>query len=82
MEGRREGRRRARSPIAGWAAEERGQSTVEYALVVLAFLAALVALGLMWHAVREGAFQRLSQDAASHSLAGGLAGLLRDIVLF
>ena len=34
---------------------EDGQSTVEYALVVVAFLSILLALGVVWHSGRQGA---------------------------
>lgn len=74
--------RRARSSVGTGLAEESGQSTVEYALVVLAFLSALLVLGVMWHAVRDGAFQRLSVEAASHSTGAGGFEALRDIALF
>ena len=62
---------------------EEGQSTVEFALVTFAFLAMVVALGLMWRAAHEGAFVRRGLDAASHVLSGGVGvGALQDIALF
>ena len=72
-------RRRARDAIR----EERGQSTVEYALVLAAFLAAIVALGAVWRVVGAGGLQRLSEQAASHAIEGeAAAGGMHDIVLF
>ncbi len=66
-----------------FAGEASGQSTVEYALVLLAFLAMLLALAAVWHVAREGGLQRLSTTAASHALGGeGTFGGMRDIVLF
>lgn len=59
--------------------EELGQSTVEYAIVLAAFLAAVIALGAMWRIVHEGGFQRLGEKAASHVVS---ADGMRDIVLF
>ncbi|WP_293814260.1 hypothetical protein [uncultured Parolsenella sp.] len=63
--------------------ECRGQSTVEYVLVLSAFLAMLLALGAIWKAVGAGALARLGESASSHSLSGeGALGGMRDIVLF
>lgn len=59
--------------------EELGQSTVEYAIVLAAFLAAVIALGAMWRVAHEGGFQRLGEKAASHVVS---ADGMRDIVLF
>lgn len=63
--------------------ERGGQSSVEYALVLVAFLAAILALGAVWHVVGEGGLQRLSEGAASHAVEGDAAvGGMHDIVLF
>lgn len=60
-----------------------GQSTVEYALVLLAFVAMVVTLGLLWHEVRDGTLLRLAVRAASHAIGDGLGlGTLQDLVLF
>ncbi len=59
---------------------ERGQATIEYALVVTAFLAMLLALGSIWEAVRSGTLQRIAEEAASHNFGGGVTiGLLQDL---
>ncbi len=77
---RKDGLRGKRLVFAG---EASGQSTVEYALVLLAFLAMLLALAAVWHVAREGGLQRLATTAASHALGGeGTFGGMRDIVLF
>ncbi|MBQ9317389.1 MAG: hypothetical protein IJ203_11290 [Atopobiaceae bacterium] len=61
----------------------RGQSTVEYAVVVVAFLALLMALGTVWHAGRRGALTHRAVEASSHLLGGSDAlGSARDISLF
>lgn len=66
-----------------FAGETSGQSTVEYALVLLAFLAMVLALGAVWKVAQEGGLQRLASKAASHALGGeGTLGGMRDIVLF
>ena len=61
----------------------RGQSTVEYAVVVVAFLAMLATLGAVWHAGRRGSLTRRAVEASSHQLGGSDAlGSIRDISLF
>ncbi len=65
----------------------RGQSTVEYAVVLFAFLALVAALGALWHAGRDGKLLNLAIQAASHLCSG--AGLdpsallhAEDVLLF
>ena len=61
-----------------WA--EEGQSTIEYALVLLAFLSMLVALSVVWGAAREGRLLRIARDASSHNAEKGVnVGLLQDV---
>lgn len=57
-------------------AVESGQSTVEYALVLTAFLGVVVALGLLMGSVEDGLFVEHAVSAASHNvevLFGGAA---------
>lgn len=61
---------------------QRGQASVEYALVLLAFLASVVALAALWHAGRDGALVERAVEAASHSFASGLVGGAKDLVLY
>lgn len=58
----------------------RGQSTVEYLLVLLAFVSAVVALGLLWHAGRDGVLVGLATTSASHGTGQGALALLRDVL--
>lgn len=75
----REGKRRP----SCLAVDEAGQSSVEYALVLGAFLALVLALGLVWSVVGQGGLQRASERAASHAIEGaGAADGIRDLVLF
>lgn len=61
----------------------RGQSTVEYALVLLAFLSMCTALAALWHVARDGRLLDLAVGASSHQLGGDdPLGAARDIVLF
>lgn len=71
---------RARGVAREWLTDERGQSTVEYLLVLSAFLAAVVALGLLWHAGRDGELVGRATQAASHGVAQGGVALLKDIL--
>lgn len=59
--------------------EELAQGTVEYALTLLALMAIITTLALLWHAGEDGVLARLVEDAASHALGG--TGPL-DIALF
>ncbi|BBH50672.1 hypothetical protein [Parolsenella catena] len=75
----REGKRRP----SCLAVDEAGQSSVEYALVLGAFLALVLALGLVWSVVGQGGLQRASERAASHAIEGaGAVDGIRDLVLF
>lgn len=75
----REGKRRP----SCLAVDEAGQSSVEYALVLGAFLALVLALGLVWSVVGQGGPQRASERAASHAIEGaGAVDGIRDLVLF
>ena len=60
-----------------------GQSSVEYALVLLAFASVLGAFACIWHAGRRGALLERATEAASHQLGGGdPLGSARDLSLF
>lgn len=70
-------------PCAAWMRGQRGQSSVEYVLVMLAFLSMVLALAAVWHAGRDGALLGLAVDASSHRLAGpDVLGGFRDILLY
>ena len=59
--------------------EERAQGTLEYALTVLALMAVVAGLALLWRAGERSGFVQLVENAASHALDAG--GAL-DIALF
>ena len=60
-----------------------GQSSVEYAIVVFAFLAMFAALAALARAAGEGTLAELARQAASHS-AEGFAdiGFLQDVLAY
>lgn len=62
--------------------DERGQSTLEYLLVLCAFVTAVGALGLMWHAARDGVLLDKAAAAAPHGMEGGVVSVLKDAVEF
>ena len=60
-----------------------GQSTVEYALVLVAFLSIAIAVAGVWHVSRSGRLLDRAVGACSHQIGGGDAlGSWRDISLF
>ena len=60
-----------------------GQSTVEYALALIAFLSIAIALVGVWRASRSGRLLDRAVEASSHQIGGGDAlGSWRDISLF
>lgn len=63
-----------RRALLGRAADERGQATVEFAVVLAAGLAIVVALGALANAAEGGMFVEHAVSAASHSLGGILGG--------
>lgn len=65
MERHRLGHQRALRRLA---ADCRGQATVEYAVLLAAFLAVLVGLGLLMQAFQEGLFVEHAAASASHHI--------------
>lgn len=63
--------------------DERGQATLEYAFVLMAFLALLMGLAAMWHAARDGRLLRLAVEAAPNAITeGGEVGAVQDILSY
>lgn len=63
----------------GWG--QRGQASLEYALVLFAFLATLVALAALWRVGSEGGLLERAVRASSHAADGSLAGQ-KDLWLY
>lgn len=60
-----------------------GQATVEYALVLFAFLATVVCMGALWRAASRGALVELAVDSASHASGDGASfATLQDTLLY
>lgn len=63
--------------------DESGQATLEYAVVLMAFLTMLIALAAMWHAARDGRLLDLAVEASSHAITeGGEVGAVQDILCY
>lgn len=62
---------------------EGGQSTVEYGLVLFAFLATIAALGMLWQWASDGGLLGGAVRAASHSWGeDGTLGMSQDVLLY
>lgn len=61
---------------------DKGQSTLEYLLVLLAFLAIVLAMGALWHVAQNGRLAELARDASSHSTGEGLVGIAQDLLAY
>ena len=77
--------RRRRGALRGGQSRTRrsgcsGQSTLEYLLLLVAFVAMVGALALLWHAARDGRLLALATDAASHGSGGGAVSMLKDVL--
>ena len=63
-------------------ADDRGQSSVEYTLVVFALLAVIVACSLLWRTLDEGLFVSHAAAGASHHIGRGSPGAVADVLLY
>lgn len=64
------------------ARSRRGQSTVEYMVLLAAFVSMMGVLGLLWHAASDGLLLSLATAVASHSAEGDWLGALKDAAGF
>lgn len=60
--------------------QEKGQASVEYLVVGLAFIVLMGALAALWRFIATGGLSSLMQASASHAL--GTMGGLFDALLF
>lgn len=61
---------------------EYGQSTVEYAIILAAFLAVVLGLGALWHLFDAGLVVDHALQSASHHLWQVSEGALIDVFLY
>lgn len=57
---------------------EAGQGTIEYAVVLVAFLALVAALGVLWHLLDAGVLVRHALQCASHHISSVAPGAFFD----
>lgn len=61
----------------------KGQSTVEFAVVLAVFLVAFLAVAALWHAATSGALVEHAVEASSHSFGeGNWLAALADVLSF
>ncbi len=58
----------------------RGQSTLEYLLIMSAFAVLVAALALLWRCAQAGKLQEIAVAAASHSSGEGVVAALKDVL--
>ena len=61
---------------------QRGQSTVEFAIVTAGFLALVVALGAFWHMLGDGLIIEHALAVASHHIQSAAPTTILDIFLY
>lgn len=59
-----------------------GQGTVEYAIVMFAFLSLVAGLGAMWHAFDTGLLVEHALQSASHHVASVSPGAFVDVFMY
>ncbi|MEF9841252.1 MAG: hypothetical protein RR773_01670 [Raoultibacter sp.] len=62
--------------------EDRGQVTVEFAVILVAFLAIAIALGVVWRALEGGLFVDHALQSASHHMETVVPGVIADVFLY
>jgi Flp pilus assembly protein TadG len=68
--------------MRGRIASCRGQSTVEFAIVMAAFLAVALGLSALWHAADRGLLVQHALQSASHHLQGIDLGAWCDVLAY
>ena len=64
------------------APDERGQGTVEFALVTAAFVAVIVVCGALWRGLEAGMFVDHALASASHHVQMTMPGSVADVFLY
>lgn len=62
--------------------DERGQATVEFAVIAASFLVVTVALAALWHALGDGLFVEHALTVASHHIQAVAPVTIVDIFLY
>ena len=67
--------------VGSMVCSEGGQSTVEYAVIMAAFLTLIIAFASLWQVLDGGVFVAHALATASHHLTGVFSGVLADAFL-
>lgn len=59
-----------------------GQGTVEYAIVLFAFMAIVVGLGAIWHLLEAGDPVQHALQSASHHVSSVAPGAFSDVFMY
>jgi len=59
-----------------------GQGTVEYAVVLFAFIGIVVGLGALWHALEAGDVVAHALQSASHHVSSVSPGAFSDVFMY
>lgn len=59
-----------------------GQATVEFAIVLAAFILVAVAYGALWDSLKDGLFVRHALQGASHHLQSTSQGAWGDVLAY
>lgn len=62
--------------------DNRGQSTVEFALITAGFVGLIVGLGALWHVFDAGLFIEHALASASHHVHMVSVGVVGDVFLY
>lgn len=62
--------------------DESGQSTVEYAVVLFAFLGMILGMGALWHLLQDAEPVKHALQSASHHIASMAPGALADVFYY
>lgn len=68
--------------VAGALQSDRGQSTVEFAIVLAAFICVALGFSALWHAFDQGLFVLHALQSASHHLQGVDLGAWSDVLAY
>lgn len=61
---------------------EKGQSTVEFAVVMVGCLSIVIGLAAILHALQDGKFVEHALTSASHHVGGAALSAMADIFLY
>lgn len=70
------------STVSEFCRSDSGQSTVEFAIVLAAFMLVAVAYAVLWDSLREGVFVEHALQSASHHIQQVSQGAWGDVLAY